>query len=409
MPESVISIEHVSKKFRLYHERHQSLKAAVINGGRARYEEFWALEDVSCEIMAGESFGIVGSNGSGKSTLLKCLTGILTPDKGKLAIRGSVSALLELGAGFHPELSGRENIYLNGAILGMGRKVIDKRFDSIVEFSGLERFIDSPLKNYSSGMYAKLGFSVAIHAEPEILIVDEVLSVGDEAFRHKSAEKINDMRTDGATIVFVSHGLSQVRTLCDRVMWLEKGVVRNIGSAAEVLAQYVESATEKPASTPNGARWGTGEIRFTSIEMFDHSGRSVTSVQPGEPLEFRLRYSAAKPIPRPVVTFALFTTDGFEISAPSTTEYNATPEVLDGVGEITFAVDRLPLHDGTYDVSVALHPTDLSKPYDLWNKPFRFRVKSIANRERRGLITLNPKWSFGAIRAAASQVETELQ
>ncbi len=407
MADPVITIDHVSKKFRLYHERHQSLKAAVINGRRSRYEEFWALEDVSCEVFAGQSFGIIGSNGSGKSTLLKCLTGILTPDKGSLSIRGTTSALLELGAGFHPELSGRENIYLNGAILGMGKKLIDKRFESIVDFSGLERFIDQPLKNYSSGMYAKLGFSVAIHAEPEILIVDEVLSVGDEAFRRKSSDKITAMRESGATIVFVSHGLSQVRTLCDRVMWLEKGVVREIGAANDVLADYVESATEVPSANPHGARWGTGEIKFSSIEMFDRAGHSINSLSTGEGVEFRLRYIATEPIPRPVVSFALFTNDGFEVSAPTTMEHDSTPEVLEGIGEITVAIDQLPLHEGTYDLSVALHPTDLSKPYDLWHKPFRFEVVSAPNPERRGLITLYPKWWFGPIRTAVPWADAE--
>ncbi|MEL0284290.1 MAG: ABC transporter ATP-binding protein, partial [Ilumatobacter sp.] len=190
MSASAVAVRDLWKSFRLYHERNQFLKAAILRGRRARYEEFWALKDVSFEVPVGTTFGVIGSNGSGKSTLLKCLAGILVPERGEVEISGRISALLELGAGFHPELSGRENVFLNGAILGLSKKEIAARFDSIVDFAGLEDFIDSPVKNYSSGMFVRLGFAVAAHVEPEVLLVDEVLSVGDEAFQRKSAEKI---------------------------------------------------------------------------------------------------------------------------------------------------------------------------------------------------------------------------
>lgn len=397
MDDIAISVEHLAKRFRLYHERHQSLKATVLSGGRSRYEEFWALDDVSFEVRRGESFGIVGSNGSGKSTLLKCLTGILSPDRGTLAVNGSISALLELGAGFHPELSGRENIYLNGAILGMGKKIIDQRFDSIVAFSGLERFIDSPLKNYSSGMHAKLGFSVAIHAEPEILIVDEVLSVGDEAFRRKSGERISEMRANGATIVFVSHGLGQVRSLCDRVMWLEKGVVRHVGAADEVLAEYVESATEAPAANPHGARWGTGEIRFSSIELFDSNGESVTSLRPGEPADFRLRWSTSEPVPRPTLSFTLFSAEGAEVAGLNTSDRDGLPAVMEGSGEIRVQLATLPLVPGIYDLSVSFAGSERPKPYDLWFKPFRFEMRTDFGISHRGVVALEPTYTCGPV------------
>jgi ABC-2 type transport system ATP-binding protein len=181
----VITVDHVSKRFRLYHERNQSLKASVLRGGRARFEEFWALDDVSFEVPEGSTFGLIGENGSGKSTLLKCIARILRPDKGSISARGKLSALLELGAGFHPELSGRENVYLNGSILGLSKKQLDERFDEIVAFAGIEHFIDTPVKNYSSGMYVRLGFSVAINVDPDLLLIDEVLAVGDAEFQRK--------------------------------------------------------------------------------------------------------------------------------------------------------------------------------------------------------------------------------
>ena len=219
---AAVEVDGVWKNFRLYHERNQSLKASILRGRRARYQEFWALKGVSFEVPAGSTFGVIGSNGSGKSTLLKCLAGILVPDKGRVSHVGRLSALLELGAGFHPELSGRENVFLNGAILGLSKKEIEVRFDDIVDFAGLEQFIDTPVKNYSSGMFVRLGFAVAAHVEPDVLLIDEVLSVGDESFQRKSAERIDQFRRDGRTIVFVSHGLGQVQQLCRTVAWIDK-------------------------------------------------------------------------------------------------------------------------------------------------------------------------------------------
>src|SRR3954453_574262 len=217
MADEVVAAEGVSKRFRLYHERNQSLKAAFMRGRRAKYDEFWALRDVDVQIEAGKTFGLIGHNGSGKSTLLKCLAGILVPDSGSIRTQGKVSALLELGAGFHPELSGRDNVYLNGSILGLSKKQIDAQFDQIVDFAGLEQFIDTPVKNYSSGMYVRLGFSVAINVDPEILMVDEVLAVGDEQFQRRCAEKFAEFKEDGKTIVLVSHALGTMRTMCDEV------------------------------------------------------------------------------------------------------------------------------------------------------------------------------------------------
>ena len=239
MTNIAVSVEHVSKKFRLYHERNQSLKSAIMRGRRSIHEDFLALNDVSFEVATGSTFGLIGSNGSGKSTLLKILSKIYYPDEGRIVTNGRVAALLEVGSGFHPELSGRENIYLNGSILGMSKKYIDAKLDSIIDFSGVEEFIDQPVKNYSSGMYVRLGFSVAIHVEPEILIVDEVLAVGDADFQRKCAAKFTSFKSEGRTVILVSHSMELVKTMCDSAAWLSGGLLQSVGSGSEVIFSAV--------------------------------------------------------------------------------------------------------------------------------------------------------------------------
>ncbi len=263
---TALAVNDLWKSYRLYHERNQYLKAAILKGRRARYEEFWALKDVDFQVPTGSTFGVIGSNGSGKSTLLKMMAGILQPEKGSVEIEGRVSALLELGAGFHPELSGQENVYLNGAILGLTKKEIELRFDDIVEFAGLADFIDTPVKNYSSGMFVRLGFAVAAHVEPDVLLIDEVLSVGDESFQRRCAEKIDEFRRDGRTIVFVSHGLGQVEQLCQDVAWIDKGDLRMIGPAAEVISAYQgDSHQAERVEGEQGSRWGSGEAQIVGV------------------------------------------------------------------------------------------------------------------------------------------------
>lgn len=243
---SAIVVDGVSKRFRLFHERNQTLKSAVMRGRRIIADEFWAVRDVSFRVEHGETFGLIGRNGSGKSTLLKTLARIYSPDEGRVVLDGRVSSMLEVGSGFHPELSGRENIFLNGAILGLSRKQIAARFDEIVDFSGVEQFIDQPVKNYSSGMYVRLGFSVAVHTEPDILIVDEILAVGDGAFREKSRKKFLEFTGQGRTVVLVSHSLDEVRELCQRVAWLDGGRLRQLGPTADVVAAYETALATEP-------------------------------------------------------------------------------------------------------------------------------------------------------------------
>lgn len=241
MNSSAVEVNHLSKKFRLYHERNLSLKSAIMRGRTSIHEDFWALKDVSFEVPKGSTFGLVGGNGSGKSTLLKCLAKIYYPNEGSITHFGKMASLLEVGSGFHPELTGRENVFLNGSILGMSKKSIESKFDSIVDFSGVEEFIDQPVKNYSSGMYVRLGFSVAIHVEPEILIVDEVLAVGDAEFQSKCLNKFYDFRAEGRTVILVTHSMQLIRDLCDSAAWLQNGNLRQVGNSEETVLAYEKS------------------------------------------------------------------------------------------------------------------------------------------------------------------------
>lgn len=241
MTDNAVEVRNLSKNFRLYHERNQSLKSALMRGRISKYEDFSALKDITLDIPQGSTFALIGSNGSGKSTLLKCLAKIYWPTTGTINYNGKMAALLEVGSGFHHELSGRDNIYLNGSILGMSKKEIDAKYDEIVEFSGVERFIDQPVKNYSSGMYVRLGFSVAINVNPEILIVDEVLAVGDAEFQAKCLNKFRDFRKEGKTVIMVTHSMEAVRDMCDHAAWIEKGNLKTVGTAAETVAAYEAS------------------------------------------------------------------------------------------------------------------------------------------------------------------------
>lgn len=241
MSNVAVSVDHVSKSFRLYHERNQTLKSAIMRGRRSVHEDFWALRDVTFEVPEGSTFGLVGANGSGKSTLLKCLAQIYYPNEGSITHFGKVAAMLEVGSGFHSELSGRENIFLNGSILGMSRKEVSGKLDEIVEFSGVEKFIDQPVKNYSSGMYVRLGFAIAINVNPDILVVDEVLAVGDAEFQDKCFGKFAEFRQAGKTVILVSHSAGTVKSMCDQAAWIDKGKLMRVGAADETVDAYLAS------------------------------------------------------------------------------------------------------------------------------------------------------------------------
>ena len=244
MSDVAVHIDHVSKKFRLYHERNQTLKSAIMRGRRSVHDEFWALDDVTFDVPRGSTFALIGSNGSGKSTLLKCLARIYWPNRGEITANGRIAAMLEVGSGFHNEMTGRENIYLNGSILGMTRKEINAKLDEIIAFSGVERFIDQPVKNYSSGMYVRLGFAIGINVDPDILVADEVLAVGDAEFQEKVYEKIREFKKAGKTVILVSHDTTAVRAVCDQAAWLRDGKLVETGSATKLIADYLESVPE---------------------------------------------------------------------------------------------------------------------------------------------------------------------
>jgi lipopolysaccharide transport system ATP-binding protein len=239
--ETAVKVDHVSKMFRLYHERNQTIKSAIMRRRTSVHEEFLALRDVTFDVPVGSTFGLIGSNGSGKSTLLKCLANIYYPNTGSITHYGKIAAMLEVGSGFHTELSGRENIFLNGSILGMTKKEITAKFDEIVDFSGVEQFIDQPVKNYSSGMYVRLGFSIAINVDPDILVVDEVLAVGDSEFQEKCFEKFRDFKKAGKTVILVSHSMDTVKSMCTNVAWLNKGNLMAVGPATPTIKKYLAS------------------------------------------------------------------------------------------------------------------------------------------------------------------------
>lgn len=241
MSDVAVRVENVSKSFRMYHERNQTIKSAVMRRRRSVHEDFWALKDVSFDVPAGSTFGLIGSNGSGKSTLLKCLANIYYPNAGSITHSGRIAAMLEVGSGFHSELSGRENIFLNGSILGMTKKEIQRKYDEIVDFSGVEQFIDQPVKNYSSGMYVRLGFAVAINVDPDILVVDEVLAVGDAEFQERCFQKFADFKKQGKTVILVSHSMGTVRSMCDQAAWLNHGTLMASGDAEPTIQAYLDS------------------------------------------------------------------------------------------------------------------------------------------------------------------------
>jgi ABC-2 type transport system ATP-binding protein len=391
---AAVTVDDVWKKFRLYHERNQSLKAAVMRGRRARYTEFDAVKGVTFEVPKGTTFGIIGENGSGKSTLLKCVARILRPDRGSITTHGKISALLELGAGFHPELSGRENVFLNGAILGLSKKQLTERFDEIVDFAGLEQFIDTPVKNYSSGMYVRLGFSVAINVDPDILLVDEVLAVGDESFQRKCSEKFAELKEHGKTIVVVSHGLAVMRTLCDSLALLDHGNLVKVGPAGEVVDHYLGDVHEdRVADGDHGSRWGSGEALINTIELLDRDGHPVTTVRTGDPVTFRFHYDLSTPIDQPVFGMEIHTIDGVQVTGPNTKEAGLVPDRLEGSGHVDLHVDRLLLVRGIYDVSASLLDHACLHAYDVRHRAFRFDVERGEPAEQFGSVSLGGSWS----------------
>jgi homopolymeric O-antigen transport system ATP-binding protein len=398
---SAIVVDDVSKRFRLYKDRSSSLKELVTKRSRARYDDFWALQNVSFAVEHGKSFGLVGHNGSGKSTMLRLLAKIHRPTSGRISTHGRISALLDLGAGFHPELSGRENVYLNGAILGFKRRDIDAIFDDIVGFSGLSEFIDSPVKVYSSGMYVRLGFSIAVNMDPEILMIDEVIAVGDEEFQRRCFDHMYKLRRDGVTIVLVSHSLALMQSICEELVWFDHGRIAAAGKPLEVIRQYVgrvDDAEGERLGTGDDRRppgsVGTGEIEIAGLEFLDDNGRPTPMATTATPLVLRLHYRATAPIENPCFGIAVESESGVYLTALNTHTAGIETGQIQGTGYLDYAIPRLSLMPGTYLLSVGITDEHELHTFDYVHHYCEMHVRAGDVDERRGLLEPGGHWSL---------------
>src|SRR5262249_31733727 len=401
----IIEFERVSKKFTIHRGGAGQIQERF--GGllrpRARGEDFWALRDVSFGVAKGESLGLVGHNGAGKSTALKLMTRILEPTSGRVAMNGRIAALLELGSGFHPDLSGRENVFLNGSLLGFSRREMQARLPEIVDFAEIGDFIDMEVKHYSSGIYPRLAFAVATAVDPDILITDEVLAVGDESFQRKCMDRSYRFRQLGKTIIFVSHALETVRALCDHAVWLDHGQARVVGSAGEVIDAYLADVNRREqeriaeqlgVDSDGGRRHGTREIEIARVELLGEGQRAQTVFQTHAPLTVRIHYIAHQPIGGPVFGIALHHESGFWINGPTTRFDGMDIPELAGEGYVDYQIAALPLLAGRYQVSVAVVDHTMLHTYDHHDKMYRLVVQSTGLNERYGAIAIPAEWSW---------------
>jgi ABC-2 type transport system ATP-binding protein len=397
LAQNAVAVQEVSKRFRLYHEKYTSLKEKVIHIGRTPYEDLWAVNDVSFEVKEGETVGILGRNGSGKSTLLKCICGVLQPTLGQVVVRGQLAGLLELGAGFQQDLSGRENIYLNGSMLGMSKRDVDRVFDDIVEFAELEQFIDNQVKFYSSGMYVRLGFAVAVNVDPDVLVIDEVLAVGDERFQRKCMDRIRSFQSQGRTILFVSHSPDQVRAICDRAVVLSGGQMIGLGPPGEAVRLFRETlleagdtltisehdaSSEPPVeAAPPPLEYGiepAAPIVVTPVETRPVRIAAVTVRHPGtgerpylltgEPLTVRVEFEASLATAGVVFVLEMRDSDATMLLHTDTDQLDAHYDVPEGPGAIEFSFDSIPFLDGVYELVVGIQSKLGGVQYD-WQEP----------------------------------------
>lgn len=419
--EPVIEFKDVSKRFTLRRNRQESLQERLLNlvHPRAHGDEFWALRDISFSVERGESFGLIGHNGAGKSTALKLMTQILEPTSGSISMNGRVAALLELGSGFHPDLSGRENVFLYGSLMGFSRRDMQKRLDAIVDFAEIGTFLDTEVKHYSSGMYTRLAFAVATEVDPEILITDEVLAVGDESFQRRCMERIYRFRRKGKTIVFVSHALEVVRTLCEQAIWLDGGNARLVGAASEVIDAYLEDVNrrereriERLRSEQEGGeqgeadqtqaedeqaslqRFGSREVEIVHVELLDEAGNQRSVFRTHEPVIVRLHYRAHKAVEWPVFGIALHHQNGLWLTGPNTTFAGLDIPAIHGRGYVDYTITDLPLLTGTYLLSTAVYDETMLHPYDHHDRLYRLVVQSRGMQERYGTLALPAQWHW---------------
>jgi lipopolysaccharide transport system ATP-binding protein len=404
---AVIEFEDVSKRFMLQRDRPVTIRerlAGLFRPGKAA-DEFWALRNVSFSVARGESFGLIGHNGAGKSTALKLMTRILEPTSGRVRLRGRVAALLELGSGFHPELSGRDNVFLYGSLMGLNQREMAARLEEIVAFADMADFLDLQVKYYSSGMYTRLAFAVATAVDPDILITDEVLAVGDEAFQRKCMDRILTFRHMGKTIIFVSHALDTVRTLCDRAVWLDHGAVRALGATGEVIDAYLAEVNRRErealmqqevlTADPN-RRFGTRDVEITGVELCDASGVARVVAYTGAPLTIRIRYHAHRTILRPVFGLAIHHESGILLAGPNTLFAGLDIPAVQGEGTVEMRIAALPLLAGRYLLSAAVYDDTMLHAYDHHDRLYRLTVHTEGGSERFGAFALGGVWSWHA-------------
>ncbi|HVZ22561.1 MAG TPA: ABC transporter ATP-binding protein [Vicinamibacterales bacterium] len=386
-----IQLDNVTKRYRTGRARtFGDLVASKLDALRGRTDEvhtasrgrisstIWALRDVSLDIPQGAGLGVIGRNGAGKTTLLKLVSRVTWPTSGAVRVGGHVVSLIELGAGFHPELTGRENVYLGAGLFGLTRKEIDRQFDAIVHFADVERLIDTPMKRYSSGLYARLGFAVAIYSRPDIVLVDEVLAVGDAAFRRRALEALRRLIGEGKTVLFISHDMWNVRRLCSDILWMEEGRVRAYGPAGEIAERYMNEinieALANQSVNLQSHRGGTGEIRYSAIDLVDDDGRPATSIAPGDTLVVRASYRTERPVERPVFQVAIIDVDSGLVVTTATSAAAAVPDCVEGEGAVECRFDRLPLRPRQYVLRLAISDSHQLASYDQVTAGPRFAV-----------------------------------
>jgi ABC-type polysaccharide/polyol phosphate transport system ATPase subunit len=338
----------------------------------------WALRDVSIDVPIGAGLGVIGRNGAGKTTLLKLISRVTWPTSGAVRVGGHVVSLIELGAGFHPELTGRENVYLGGGLFGLTRREIDTQFDAIVHFADVERLIDTPMKRYSSGLYARLGFAVAIYSRPDIVLVDEVLAVGDAAFRRRALEALRRLIAEGKTVLFISHDMWNVRRLCSEILWMEEGRVRAYGPAGEIAERYMNEinieALANQSVNLQSHRGGTGEIRYSSVELVDADGQPATTIAPGGTLVVRAAYRAERAVERPVFQLAIIDVDSGLVITTATSSVSSMPARVEGDGFVECRFANLPLRSRQYVLRLSISDSHQLASYDVVTAGPRFAV-----------------------------------
>ena len=397
-----IDLEHASRRFRVYSQEARTLKELVVNRRRTRGTDVWALRDASVAVEPGEAVGLVGRNGSGKTTLLKLVAGIIKPTSGRVDVGGRIGSLLELGAGFHPDFTGRENVYLNGSLLGLPRRVVREHLDEIVAFAGLEEFVDLPVRTYSSGMAMRLGFAVAAHLDVDVLLLDEVFAVGDEEFQRKCFGKIFEFKQRGGTIVFVSHDASSVERLCERTVLLRGGRVEFDGATHDAILRYHRqlAAERDPDERGAGLReWGSGEARIEDVELLDADGDPRRQFLAGEPLSLRLRLVADDALDPPRLVYELRGESGLLLAVNALDTAEVGWERRPGELRVRFDVGRLPLADGRFTLRLGLSDPGGGRLYHQLDDAASFLVHPGA--EEGGLVRLEGTWSREEVTTAA--------